>query len=107
MVALLCIGIFEQAFEKWKERKAEYLREQSRKEKQSERIRKKKEEELVAEKKRDSMSAVEKWCYSAGLWNVIEKKERKEQRAKKQKKMHAVHGDEAPSPWSPPGKVTY
>ncbi|XP_014798128.1 PREDICTED: microtubule-associated protein 9 [Calidris pugnax] len=51
----------QKAFEKWKERKAEYLREQNRKEKQSERIRKKKEEERVAEKKRDSMSAVEKW----------------------------------------------
>ncbi|NXG54994.1 MAP9 protein, partial [Hemiprocne comata] len=51
----------QKAFEKWKERKVEYLREQSRKEKQSERIRKKKEEELVAEKKKDSMSAVEKW----------------------------------------------
>lgn len=45
----------------------EYLREQSKKEKQSERLRKKKEEELVAEKKRDSVSAVEKWYCSAGF----------------------------------------
>nr|XP_048703476.1 microtubule-associated protein 9 isoform X4 [Caretta caretta] len=51
----------EKAFEKWKEKKAEYLREQSRKEKQAERIKKKKEEEVIAEKKRDSMSAVDKW----------------------------------------------
>ncbi|KAM6429733.1 microtubule-associated protein 9 [Rhynochetos jubatus] len=51
----------QKAFEKWKERKAEYLREQSRKEKESERIRKKKEEDLVAEKRRDSVSALEKW----------------------------------------------
>lgn len=36
-----------------------------------------------------------------------EKKERREQLEKKQKKLQAVHGDEAPSPWSPPGKVTY
>ncbi|KAK2541648.1 Map9 [Columba guinea] len=131
----------QKAFEKWKERKAEYVREQSRKEKQSERIRKKKEEELVAEKKRDSMSAVEKWNEKKEEYmkkkkvekilekrkqeiqqaekeekdkkaveeydRWLEKKERKEQLAKKQKKMHAVHGDEAPSPWSPPGKVTY
>ncbi|XP_074679069.1 microtubule-associated protein 9 isoform X3 [Strix aluco] len=61
----------QKAFEKWKERKVEYLREQSRKEKQSERIRKKKEEELVAEKKRDSVSAVEKWCCPTGFWNII------------------------------------
>ncbi|XP_065452546.1 microtubule-associated protein 9 isoform X7 [Chrysemys picta bellii] len=51
----------EKAFEKWKEKKAEYLREQSRKEKRAERIKKKKEEEAIAEKKRDSMSAVDKW----------------------------------------------
>lgn len=36
-----------------------------------------------------------------------EKKEKREQLEKKQKKLQAVHGDEAPSPWSPPGKVTY
>nr|XP_042698094.1 microtubule-associated protein 9 isoform X4 [Chrysemys picta bellii] len=51
----------EKAFEKWKEKKAEYLREQSRKEKRAERIKKKKEEEAIAEKKRDNMSAVDKW----------------------------------------------
>lgn len=42
----------------------EYLREQSRKEKQSERVRKKIEEDLVAEKRRVSVSAVEKWYFS-------------------------------------------
>ncbi|RLW08874.1 hypothetical protein DV515_00002664 [Chloebia gouldiae] len=49
------------AFEKWKERKVQCLREQSRKEKQSERMKKKIEEDLVAEKRRVSVSAVEKW----------------------------------------------
>uniref|UniRef100_A0A8V5FFW3 Microtubule-associated protein 9 n=1 Tax=Melopsittacus undulatus TaxID=13146 RepID=A0A8V5FFW3_MELUD len=61
----------QKAFEKWKEKKMEYLREQSRKEKQSESRKKKKEEELIAEKKRDSMSAVEKWYFSTGVWNII------------------------------------
>ncbi|XP_021251782.1 microtubule-associated protein 9 [Numida meleagris] len=51
----------QKAFEKWKEKKTEYLRKQSRQEEQCERIRKKKEEELASEKKRDSISAVEKW----------------------------------------------
>ncbi|XP_061848955.1 microtubule-associated protein 9 [Colius striatus] len=131
----------QKAFEKWKERKVEYLREQCRKEKQSERIQKKKEEELVAEKKRDSVSAVEKWNEKKKKYikqkkaekilerrkqeiqqakkeeknkraveeyeRWLEKKERREQLEKKQKKLQAVHGDEAPSPWSPPGKVTY
>ncbi|XP_028941574.1 microtubule-associated protein 9, partial [Antrostomus carolinensis] len=131
----------QKAYEKWKERKAEYLREQSRKQKQSERIRKKKEEELVAEKKRDSKSAVEKWNEKKEEYvkqkkaekilerrkqeiqqaekeeknkkameeyeRWLEKKERREQLVKRQKKLQAVHGDEAPSPWSPPGKVTY
>ncbi|XP_075607872.1 microtubule-associated protein 9 isoform X2 [Balearica regulorum gibbericeps] len=131
----------QKAFEKWKERKVEYLREQSRKEKQSERIRKKKEEELVAEKKRNSMSAVEKWNERKEEYmkqkkvekvqerrkqeiqqakkeeknkkameeyeRWLEKKERREQLEKKQKKLQAVRGHEGPSPWSPPGKVTY
>ncbi|XP_052633818.1 microtubule-associated protein 9 isoform X2 [Harpia harpyja] len=131
----------QKAFEKWKESKVQYLREQRRKEKQSERIRKKKEEELVAEKKRDSMSAVEKWNEKKEEFikqkkvekilerrkqeiqqakkeekNIkameeyerwLEKKERMEQLEKKQKKLKAVHGDVVPSPWSPPGKVTY
>lgn len=42
----------------------QYLREQSRKEKQSERMKKKIEEDLVAEKRRVSASAVEKWYFS-------------------------------------------
>ncbi|XP_005518054.1 PREDICTED: microtubule-associated protein 9 [Pseudopodoces humilis] len=54
----------EKAFKKWQERKVEYLREQSRKEKQSERMRKKIEEDLVAEKSKVSVSAVEKWYFS-------------------------------------------
>ncbi|NXS17017.1 MAP9 protein, partial [Mystacornis crossleyi] len=49
------------AFKKWNERKVEFLREQSRKEKQCERMRKKIQEDLVAEKRRVSVSAVEKW----------------------------------------------
>ncbi|XP_053922330.1 microtubule-associated protein 9 isoform X2 [Cuculus canorus] len=131
----------EKAFEKWKERKIEYLREQRKKEKESEKVKKKKEEELAAERKRDSMSAVEKWnekkeeyikqkkaekilerrkqeiqqskmeernkkaTEEYGRW--LEKKERKEQLEKNQKKLQAVCEGEAPSPWSPPGKVTY
>ncbi|XP_053922329.1 microtubule-associated protein 9 isoform X1 [Cuculus canorus] len=131
----------QKAFEKWKERKIEYLREQRKKEKESEKVKKKKEEELAAERKRDSMSAVEKWnekkeeyikqkkaekilerrkqeiqqskmeernkkaTEEYGRW--LEKKERKEQLEKNQKKLQAVCEGEAPSPWSPPGKVTY
>ncbi|XP_063192356.1 microtubule-associated protein 9 isoform X2 [Chroicocephalus ridibundus] len=83
----------QKAFEKWKERKAEYLREQSRKEKQSERIRKKKEEELVAEKKRDSMSAVEKWnekkeeyMKQKKVEKILERRKQEIQQAKKEEK---------------------
>ncbi|XP_074722719.1 microtubule-associated protein 9 isoform X2 [Strix uralensis] len=83
----------QKAFEKWKERKVEYLREQSRKEKQSERIRKKKEEELVAEKKRDSMSAVEKWnerkeeyIKQKKIEKIVERRKQEIQQAKKEEK---------------------
>ncbi|XP_031470121.1 microtubule-associated protein 9 isoform X1 [Phasianus colchicus] len=131
----------QKAFEKWKEKKIEYLREKGRQEEQSERIRKKKEEELAAEKKRDSISAVEKWNdkkkeymkqkkaekiierrkkeiqqaekdekdkmareeYERWLGNTL----RREQLQKKQKNLHAVHRNEVPFPWVPPGKVTY
>ncbi|NXJ01437.1 MAP9 protein, partial [Psophia crepitans] len=50
------------------------------------------------EKNKQAMEEYERW---------LEKKERREQLEKKQKKLQAVHRDEAPSPWSPPGKVTY
>ncbi|KAM6313317.1 microtubule-associated protein 9 [Aegotheles albertisi] len=83
----------QKAFEKWKERKVENLREQSRKEKQSERIRKKKEEELVAEKKRDSMSAVEKWnekkkeyIKQKKVEKILEKRKQEIQQAEKEEK---------------------
>ncbi|XP_074679067.1 microtubule-associated protein 9 isoform X1 [Strix aluco] len=83
----------QKAFEKWKERKVEYLREQSRKEKQSERIRKKKEEELVAEKKRDSVSAVEKWnerkeeyIKQKKIEKILERRKQEIQQAKKEEK---------------------
>ncbi|KAM6072604.1 microtubule-associated protein 9 isoform 4-T4 [Theristicus caerulescens] len=83
----------QKAFEKWKERKAECLREQTRKEKQSERVRKKKEEELVAEKKRDSMSAVEKWNEKKEQYmkqkkveKILERRKQEIQQAKKEEK---------------------
>ncbi|NXJ62346.1 MAP9 protein, partial [Rostratula benghalensis] len=83
----------QKAFEKWKERKAEYLTEQSKKEKQSERIRKKKEEELAAEKKRDSMSAVEKWNEKKKKYmkqkkveKILERRKQEIQQAEKEEK---------------------
>ncbi|XP_066488901.1 microtubule-associated protein 9 isoform X2 [Tiliqua scincoides] len=51
----------QKAFEKWKEKKAEYLKQQIKREKRIESLKRKKEEEVVAEKKKDSKSAVEKW----------------------------------------------
>ncbi|XP_030306174.1 microtubule-associated protein 9 [Calypte anna] len=78
----------QKAFEKWKERKLEYLREKNRKEKQSERIRKKKEEELIAEKKRDSLSAVEKWNEKKEEF-VKQKKEEKIRERRKQEMQQA------------------
>lgn len=50
-----------QAFEKWKEKKLEYLKEKTRKEKEYERAKKQKEEETVAEKRKDNLTAFEKW----------------------------------------------
>ncbi|XP_067993324.1 microtubule-associated protein 9 isoform X1 [Melanerpes formicivorus] len=83
----------QKAFEKWKERKVEYLRAQNRKEKESERIKKKKEEELIAEKRRDSMSAVEKWNEKKEEYTkqkkaekVLERRKQKIQQAKKEEK---------------------
>ncbi|KAM7053090.1 microtubule-associated protein 9 isoform 1-T1 [Acridotheres tristis] len=81
------------AFKKWKERKVEYLREQSKKEKQSERLRKKIEEDLVAEKRRVSVSAVEKWnekkeeyIKKKRIDKFIEKRKREMQQAKKEER---------------------
>ncbi|XP_018782227.3 microtubule-associated protein 9 [Serinus canaria] len=81
------------AFEKWKERKVEYLREQNRKEKQSERMRKKIEEDLDAEKRRVSVSAVEKWnkkkeeyIKKKKVEKFLEKRKREMQQAKKEEK---------------------
>eukprot|EP00076_Gallus_gallus_P020230 XP_015140834.1 microtubule-associated protein 9 isoform X2 [Gallus gallus] len=83
----------QKAFEKWKEKKIEYLREQGRQEKQSERIRKKKEEELAAKKKRDSISAVEKWngkkkeCMKQKkAEKILERRKKEIQQAKKDEK---------------------
>ncbi|XP_042635207.1 microtubule-associated protein 9 isoform X4 [Catharus ustulatus] len=83
----------KKAFKKWKERKVEYLREQSRKEKQSERVRKKIEEDLVAEKRRVSVSAVEKWnekkeeyIKKKKVEKLIEKRKREMQQAKKEER---------------------
>ncbi|XP_062349720.1 microtubule-associated protein 9 [Cinclus cinclus] len=81
------------AFKKWKERKMEYLREQSRKEKQSERVRKKIEEDLLVEKRRVSVSAVEKWnekkeeyIKKKKVEKFIEKRKREMQQAKKEER---------------------
>ncbi|XP_048798894.1 microtubule-associated protein 9 isoform X1 [Lagopus muta] len=74
----------QKAFEKWKEKKTEYLREKSRQEEQSERIRKKKEEELAAEKKRDSISAVEKWNDKKKEYMKQKKAEKVRERRKKE-----------------------
>ncbi|XP_058049790.1 microtubule-associated protein 9 [Ahaetulla prasina] len=51
----------QKAFEKWKKKKAAYLKQQMYKEKRVERLKKKEEQEVVAEKRKDSRSAVEKW----------------------------------------------
>ncbi|NXC67877.1 MAP9 protein, partial [Anhinga anhinga] len=79
------------------EKKEEYM-----KQKKVERILERRKQEIKQaekeEKNKKAMEEYERW---------LEKKERREQLEKKQKKLHAVHGDEAPSPWSPPGKVTY
>ncbi|XP_031965460.1 microtubule-associated protein 9 isoform X1 [Corvus moneduloides] len=81
------------AFKKWKERKVEFLREQSRKEKQSERMRKKIEEDLVAEKRRVSVSAIEKWnkkkeeyIKKKKVEKFLERRKRQMQQAKKEEK---------------------
>ncbi|XP_039920624.1 microtubule-associated protein 9 [Hirundo rustica] len=82
----------EAAFKKWKERKVEYLREQSRKEKHSERMRKMREEDLVAEKRRVSVSAVEKW--NEKKEEYIKKKKVEKFREKRKREMQQAKEEE-------------
>ncbi|XP_077156154.1 microtubule-associated protein 9 isoform X2 [Paroedura picta] len=72
----------QKAFEKWKEKKAEYIKEQTRREKRVEILKKKKEEEIVAEKKKDSRSAVEKWNEKKQDFMKQKKKEKIQERKK-------------------------
>ncbi|NXL08851.1 MAP9 protein, partial [Mesembrinibis cayennensis] len=79
------------------EKKEQYMK-QKKVEKILERRKQEIQQAKKEEKNKKAMEEYERW---------LEKKERKEQLEKKQKKLQAVRGDEAPSPWSPPGKVTY
>ncbi|KAF1601748.1 Microtubule-associated protein 9, partial [Eudyptes chrysolophus] len=79
------------------EKKEEYMK-QKKVEKILERRKQEIQQAKKEEKNKKAMEEYERW---------LEKKEKREQFEKKQKKLQAVHGDEAPSPWSPPGKVTY
>ncbi|KAM7112819.1 microtubule-associated protein 9 [Ciconia maguari] len=85
------------AVEKWNEKKEEYMK-QKKVEKILERRKQEIQQAKKEEKNKKAMEEYERW---------LEKKERREQLEKKQRKLQAVHGNEAPSPWSPPGKVTY
>ncbi|XP_050752506.1 microtubule-associated protein 9 isoform X2 [Gymnogyps californianus] len=85
------------AVEKWNEKKEEYIK-QKKVEKSLERRKQEIQQAKKEEKNKKAMEEYERW---------LEKKERREQLEKKQKKLQAVRGDEVPSPWSPPGKVTY
>ncbi|KAM6206200.1 microtubule-associated protein 9 isoform 2-T2 [Sarcoramphus papa] len=85
------------AVEKWNEKKEEYIK-QKKVEKILERRKQEIQQAKKEEKNKKAMEEYERW---------LEKKERREQLEKKQKKLQAVRGDEVPSPWSPPGKVTY
>ncbi|NXH11399.1 MAP9 protein, partial [Bucco capensis] len=81
-----------------------------RNEKKKEYMKQKKTEKLVERRKQEIQKAKEEEKNKKAMeeyerWLV--KKERREQLEKKQKKLQAVHRDEVPSPWSPPGKVTY
>ncbi|XP_053111365.1 microtubule-associated protein 9 isoform X2 [Hemicordylus capensis] len=73
----------QKAFEKWKEKKAEYLKQQMKREKRVERLKKKKEQEVVAEKKKDSKSAVEKWNEKKEEFMKQKTKEKIQERKKK------------------------
>ncbi|NXA17710.1 MAP9 protein, partial [Ibidorhyncha struthersii] len=79
------------------EKKEEYMK-QKKVEKILERRKQEIQQAKKEEKNKKALEEYERW---------LEKKEKREQHEKKQKKLQAVHGDQAPSPWSPPGKVTY
>ncbi|NXT53826.1 MAP9 protein, partial [Pluvianellus socialis] len=79
------------------EKKEEYMK-QKKAEKILERRKRETQQAKKEEKNKKALEEYERW---------LEKKEKREQLEEKQKKLQAVHGDEAPSPWSPPGKVTY
>ncbi|XP_064366947.1 microtubule-associated protein 9 isoform X5 [Dromaius novaehollandiae] len=85
------------AVEKWNEKKEECIK-QKKVEKILERRKQEMQQVKKEEKDKRAVEEYERW---------LEKKERKEQLKKKQKKLKAVLVDEVPSPWSPPGKVTY
>ncbi|XP_074004164.1 microtubule-associated protein 9 [Numenius arquata] len=85
------------AVEKWNEKKEKYMK-QKKVEKILERRKQEIQQAKKEEKDKKAMEEYERW---------LEKKEKREQLEKKQKKLQAVCGDEASSPWSPPGKVTY
>ncbi|NXD07442.1 MAP9 protein, partial [Nothocercus nigrocapillus] len=85
------------AVEKWNEKKEECIK-QKKIEKLLERRKQEVQQMKKEEKDKRAMEEYERW---------LEKKERKEQLEKKQRKLKAVLADKAPSPWSPPGKVTY
>ncbi|NXI40678.1 MAP9 protein, partial [Galbula dea] len=79
------------------EKKREYI-----KQKKVEEILERRKQEIqqakMEEKNKKAMEEYERW---------LERKERREQLEKKQKKLQAACRDEVPSPWSPPGRVTY
>ncbi|NWI23947.1 MAP9 protein, partial [Sula dactylatra] len=79
------------------EKKEKYMK-QKKVEKILERRKQEIQQAKKEEKNKKAMEEYERW---------LEKKERREQLEKKQKKLQAVYGVEAPTPWSPPGKVTY
>ncbi|NXA47427.1 MAP9 protein, partial [Nothocercus julius] len=85
------------AVEKWNEKKEECIK-QKKIEKLLERRKQEVQQIKKEEKDKRAMEEYERW---------LEKKERKEQLEKKQRKLKAIFADKAPSPWSPPGKVTY
>ncbi|XP_060546857.1 microtubule-associated protein 9 isoform X2 [Pantherophis guttatus] len=72
----------QKAFEKWKKKKAAYLKQQMHKEKRVERLKKKEEQELVAEKRKDSRSAVEKWNEKKEEFMMQKEKEKIQERKK-------------------------
>ncbi|NXN97179.1 MAP9 protein, partial [Rhinopomastus cyanomelas] len=79
------------------EKKDEYIK-QKKVERDLERRKQELQQAKKEEKNKKALEEYEKW---------LEKTERREQLEKKRKKLQAVRGDEVPSPWSPPGKVSY